>query len=79
MAVLIHSQITAGDKNLNVLRMAVAFMHEERSKFNSSSSFIRISRLHSTFPTNGSGGISKPPGKSSREETVLIKQVVQEK
>lgn len=79
MAIFIHSQIAAGDKNLNVLRMAVVFMHEQRSTFKCSSSFIRVFRLHSMFSTNGRGGIPKPLGESSGEEIALIKQVAKEK
>lgn len=43
MTILIHFQITAGDKNFKcLLRMAVVIMHEQRCEFNPSLSFIRI-------------------------------------
>lgn len=81
MAILIHSQIPAGDNYFKcLLRMTAVIMHEQRSKFNPSSSFIRLfieTTLHILY--HYSGRVWKLPEKSSREEIVLIKQVLKEK
>lgn len=55
--------------------MAVVIMHEERCEFNSSLSFIKIFRDCSVYLVVK---FLKPLAKSSREEIVVIKQVLKE-